>query len=167
MNNAKGGDKKAVKRDFQHSKGGIVMITDKQVRFIWVLAKQLSIDSDGIHELIHDAYEKASLKSLTKSEAKTIIDRFIQAGAKVKKKRKPRRSLPSNVVELVTYSQASFIKSLEKELGWHDNPERLKGFLKRTIKAETVRTKQEGIKVIQGLKGMIERGHERRQYGKN
>jgi hypothetical protein len=42
----------------------------------------------------------------------------------------------------------------EKELGWKDNPERLKGFIKRIIKRERIRTKQEGIKVIQGLKGM-------------
>ena len=137
------------------------MITEKQIKLIWVLAKQLGVDSEALHELIHGAYGKTSLKSLAKIEAKTIIDRFIQAGGKVKKKSAPRRNLPPNVVEMVTHKQLRFIKSLEKELGWHDNPERLRGLLKRIIKAETVRTKKEGIKVIQGLKSMVERNLEK------
>lgn len=137
------------------------MITEKQIKLMWVLAKQLGVDSQALHELIHGAYGKTSLKSLAKNEAKTIIDRFIQAGGKVKKKRAPRRSLPPNVVELVTRKQLRFIETLEKKLGWHDNPERLRGFLKRIIKAETVRTKKEGIKVIQALKNMVERNLEK------
>ncbi len=154
-------------RGIQHSKGGIVMITKKQMGLIWVLAKQLDISRDGIHELIQNVYGKASLTSLTKNEAKTIIDRFIQDGAKVTKKRAPRRSLPSNVVELVTHRQVKYISILEEELGWHGDPARLKGFLKRTIKTDTVRTKKQGIKVIQGLKSMIERDNKRRQHGKH
>ena len=139
------------------------MITEKQIKLMWVLAKQLGVDSEALHELIHGVYGKTSLKSLAKHEAKTIIDRFIQAGGKVKKKRAPRRNLPPNVVEMVTHKQLRFIKSLEKELGWHDNPERLRGFLKRIIKAETVRTKKEGIKVIQALKSMVERGQRKEE----
>lgn len=137
------------------------MITEKQIKLIWVLAKQLSVDKDALHELIRGVYGKTSLKSLAKHEAKTIIDRFIQAGGKVNKKRTPRKTLPPNVVEMVTRKQLRFIETLEKKLGWQDNPERLKGFLKRIIKAETVRTKKEGIKVIQGLKSMIERNLEK------
>ena len=75
----------------------------------------------------------------------------------IKRKRRPQRYLPPNVVELVTCEQMQFIKYLEKQLGWQDNPERLKGFLRRIIKREGVRTKQEGIKVIQGLKSMVDR----------
>ncbi len=142
------------------------MITEKQIKLIWVLAKQLGVDGQALHELIHGAYGKTSLKSLDKIEAKTIIDRFILAGGKVKKKSAPRRNLPPNVVEMVTRKQLRFIETLEKELGWQDNPERLRGFVKRTIKAETVRTKKEGIKVIQGLKSMVERKQKRREHGK-
>ena len=82
-------------------------------------------------------------------------------GARYSLRPTPRKSLPPIVVELVTLKQLEFIKIIEKELGWHDNPERLKGFVKRIIKAETVRTKKEGIKVIQGLKSMIERNSEK------
>lgn len=133
------------------------MITEKQIKLMWVLAKQLGVDSQALHELIHGVYGKTSLKSLAQHEARTIIDRFVQAGGKVKKKSAPRKSFPPNVVEMVTRKQVKFIDLLEKALGWQDNPERLRGFVKRTIKTKVVRTKKEGIKVIQGLKSMVER----------
>jgi hypothetical protein len=65
------------------------------------------------------------------------------------------------VVELVTRKQTRLIKHLEKRLGWHDNPERLKGFTRRIIKREGVRTKQEAIKVTEGLKSMARRAREK------
>ena len=133
------------------------MITEGQIKLIWVLARQLGMTSDDLHEMIAGATGKDSIKSLSTSEGARVIDSLVRAGARVKRKRQPRRDLPPNIVELLTPKQASFIRYLEKELGWQDNPERLKGFIKRSIKKEVVRTKQEAIKVIEGLKNMAER----------
>ena len=141
------------------------MITTKQIKLTWVLARQIGMDSDCLHEMVFNITGNDSLKALSVEQGKQVIDSLIYAGAKVKKTRKPRRDLPLNVVELITPDQVRFIKYLEKKLGWHDNPERLKGFLKRTIKGKVAKTKKEGIKAIQGLKSMVERRSERRDYG--
>ena len=133
------------------------MITEGQIKLIWVLARQLGIDSDDLHEMIAGTTGEDSIKSLSTGQGAEVIDSLVQAGGRVKRKRKPRRDLPPNVVELLTPKQARLIRYLERELGWQDNPERLKGFIKRSIKKEVVRTKQEAIKVIEGLKNMAER----------
>lgn len=133
------------------------MITGEQIKLIWVLARQLGLDSDELHEVVAGITGKHSIKTLSVVEGKDVIEALARAGGKVTKKRKPRRDLPLNVVEIVTPKQMRFIKYLEKKLGWNDNPERLKGFIKRTIKKEVVRTKQEASKVIEGLKSMAER----------
>ncbi len=139
------------------------MITEKQLKAIWTVGRQLGMDSDRLHEFVFGITGKKSIKALSVSEAAEVIDSLIEAGARIKKKRKPRRDLPPNVVELVTCDQVQFIKYLEKQLGWQDNPERLKGFLRRIIKREGIRTKQEGIKVIQGLKSMADRKPKQRK----
>jgi hypothetical protein len=124
---------------------------------MWVLARQLGMSSEGLHKLVLGVTNKASIKALSVFEGQEVIETLVRAGATVKKKRKTRRTLPPNVVEMVTRKQKRLVKHLEKKLGWQDNPERLKGFTKRIIKREGVRTKQEAIKVIEGLKNMIRR----------
>ena len=133
------------------------MITEGQIKLIWVLTRQLGMDRDKLHELIAWATGKDSIKALSTQEGADVIDNLVRAGGRVKKRRKPRRYLPPNVVELLTPKQARFIKYLEKKLGWQDSPERLRGFIKRTTKKEVVRTKREAMKVIEGLKSMAER----------
>jgi hypothetical protein len=138
-------------------KGGIAVISKDQIKLIWVLARQLDLDSDELHEVVAGITGKDSIKALSVGEGIEVVNTMIRAGGRVKKKRKPRRKLPPNVVEIVTSEQLSYINYLEKRLGWQDNPERLGGFVKRIIKREVVRTKQEGSKVIQGLKSMANR----------
>ena len=130
------------------------MITRDQIKLIWVLARQLGMESDGLHEMVSVVTGKDSIKSLSVTEGTEVIEVLVRVGGRVKKKRKPRPALPPNVVELVTHKQTRLIKRLEKKLGWQDNPQRLKGFTKRIIKREGIRTKQEAIKVIEGLKNM-------------
>jgi phage gp16-like protein len=133
------------------------MITRDQIKLIWVLARQLGMESDELHEMVSVVTGKDSIKSLSVTEGAEVIEVLVRAGGRVKKKRKPRLALPPNVVELVTHKQTRLIKRLEKRLGWQDNPQRLKGFTKRIIKREGIRTKQEAIKVIEGLKSMARR----------
>ena len=133
------------------------MITDKQVKLIWVLARQLGMDNADLHDVVAGATGKDSITTLSIKEGADVIDSLIRAGGIVKRKRRSPRDLPPNVVELLSPKQAKFIKYLEKNLGWQDKPERLKGFIKRIIKREVVRTKQEAIKVIEGLKSMEKR----------
>lgn len=134
------------------------MISKDQIKLIWVLARQLGLDSDELHEVVAGITGKDSIKALSVGEGIEVVNTMIRAGGRVKKKRKPRRKLPPNVVEMVTSEQLKFIGLLEERLGWQDNPERLGGFVRRIIKREVVRTKQqEGSKVIQGLKSIVNR----------
>jgi hypothetical protein len=123
------------------------MITRDQIKLIWVLTRQLGMEGNELHDVVSAVTGKDSIKALSVSEGTEIIEVLIRAGGRVKKKRKPRPDLPPNVVELATRKQTRLVKHLEKRLGWHDNPERLKGFTRRIIKREGVRTKQEAIKV--------------------
>ena len=133
------------------------MITDKQIKLVWVLAKQLGIDDEGLHALVDKKTGKDSIKNLSCSEANAIITGLVVCGAQITKKRTPKRYLPGNAVEMVTQDQMQYIRYLEEKLGWHETPQRLKGFIKRIVKKERVGTKQDGIKVIIGLKSMVER----------
>jgi len=131
-------------------------ITEKQLKIIWTLARQLGMDSELLHETVFDVTGKDSLKKLTVPEAVGIIDGLVDDGAKIRKKRKPRRGLPENVVELLTGKQIRLIEYLVDQLGW-DNPNQLKGFNRRVIKKERICTKQEASKIIEGLKAMVNR----------
>ncbi len=142
---------------FQSGKGGITMITRDQIRLMWVLAQQLGMGSDELHELVSGVTGKDSIRALSVIEGHVVIETLIRAGAIVRKRQKTRRALPPNVVEIVTRKQTRLIKYLENRLGWQENPQRLKGFTKRIIKREGVRTKQEAMKLIEGLKNMARR----------
>jgi phage gp16-like protein len=133
------------------------MITSKQIRLIWVLARQTGIDTDLLHDMVLRHTGKSSIKTLSKTEVQTVIKALIQAGGKQPLKRRPRKNGLLNVVELISKEQRWLIKQLEQNLSWTENPERLKGFIARVIKKGQISTKQEAIKVIQGLKHMVER----------
>ena len=133
------------------------MITRDQIKLIWVLARQLGMESDELHDVVSAVTGKNSIRVLSVADATDVIEVLVRAGGRIRKKRKIAPILPSNVVEIVTRKQSRLIKHLERRLGWQDNPQRLKGFTKRIIKREGVRTKQEAIKVIEGLKSMARR----------
>jgi len=131
-------------------------ITSEQLKLLWVLARQLDMDSDSLHEFVFQITGKESIKTLSVLEAKEVIDTLVLNGAKVTRKRLP-KPLPPNVVELATRQQMKYIRDLEKKLDWQDNARRLEGFLKKIIRRKRVRTKQEAMKVIEGLKSMANR----------
>lgn len=124
---------------------------------MWVLARQVGMNSDQLHEMVSGHTGKNSIKALSITEGREIIEALIQIGGKIKKKRKPQRDLALNVVELISREQRLLIKHLERALGWNNNSQRLKGFAKRIIKKETISTKQEAVKIIQGMKGILKR----------
>ena len=110
-------------------------ITKGQIAKIFVLAKENGIDNEMLHDLIKAMFNRNSLKKLSFIQAGKLIERL--GGQK------------SN-------SQESYIKALEKQLGWSENPERLKGFIKMMFKKENLKklTKKEKSKLIEALKNM-------------
>lgn len=110
-------------------------ITKGQIAKIFVLAKENGIDNEMLHDLIKAMFNRNSLKKLSFIQAGKLIERL--GGQK-------------------TNSQESYIKALEKQLGWNSNPERLKGFIKMMFKKENLKklTKKERSKLIEALKNM-------------
>lgn len=131
-------------------------ITEKQLKIIWTLARQLGMDSKLLYAMVFNIVGKDSLKKLTVPEAIGIIDGLIDDGARVRRKRIKRLRVGPNVVELLTGKQIRLIEYLVDQLGW-DNPNQLKGFNSRVIKKERICTKQEASKIIEGLKAMANR----------
>lgn len=110
-----------------------MMITKGQISKIYVLAKDNGLDSEILHDLVKAMFNKTSLKKLSFVEAGKLIERL---GGK--------------------NSQDNYIRNLEKQIGWADNPERLKGFIKGMFKKDSLRklTKKEKSKLIEALKNM-------------
>jgi hypothetical protein len=142
-------------------------ISARQMRLIHVLSRQLGMDSDQLHEAIAGVTGKDSIKALTKAEANEVIDHLEKAGAKItrKKKSKSRKrapSLPPGVVRMksraqmepVSHDQLQLIQALESELGWADDPRRLRGLILKVLKKRRIRTRLDGQKMIEALKNI-------------
>ena len=50
------------------------LITDNQIKFLWSLAREQGVSDDDLKAELWQRYEKDSTKTLTKSEASTVID---------------------------------------------------------------------------------------------
>lgn len=137
------------------------MITPDQIKLLWVLARQIHLSDEDLHDVVLEGTGRDSIKKMTKREASAVIEVLKRAGAKITKKKKPRRTgpLPPNVVEIASQGQLALIQHLEKELGWDENPKRLQGFVRRITKtrAGVVRTKRDAQEVIEGLKAILAR----------
>ena len=111
----------------------MMMITNGQLSKIYVLVKDNGLDNEILHDLVKVMFNKTSLKKLNFTEAGKLIERL---GGK--------------------NSQENYIRNLEKQIGWADNPERLKGFIKGMFKKDNLNklNKKEKSKLIEALKNM-------------
>jgi hypothetical protein len=152
-------------------------ISGAQMRLIHVLAKQLGMDSDQLHETVAGVTGgKESLKALSKAEANEVIDHLDKSGGQITRKKKPRRrkpSLPPDVLPMksraqmqqATHAQLQLIQALEAELGWSDDPRRLKGLVLKTLKKRRIATVWDAQAITQALKDMCRRKQRREAAG--
>lgn len=120
-------------------------ISKPQNRKIWVMAKELGLDKDLLHEFIANITSKKSISSLTKTEAIKVIDAM-------EKQIKGKRATPPP--NRVSKEQLWKMNQLARELGWDNNPKRLLGFVKKYAKVERLEwlTPAQAWRVIEGLK---------------
>lgn len=131
-------------------------ITAAQRKKIYATARELGLDNDLLHALVQGITGKEHISDLTKRQAGLIIDEI---------ERRANRSgrstvLPTgSMVVLATKKQLWKIRELEKELGWEDNPKRLRGFCKKYAGVDNPRwlTKAQAWKIIEGLKVLLSR----------
>lgn len=136
---------------------GTYKATLKQVQAIYTIGRALNMDDEDIHGLAYNIAHVDSIRAMTRREAGRMIDILRdRAGQKRGDATSPNRA---------TKAQREKIDALTREMGWYDQPERLRGYLRRVCGAEDVRflTPQQASKVIDGLKAMLAGGRAERR----
>ncbi|WP_228730294.1 regulatory protein GemA [Brevibacillus composti] len=128
-------------------------ITPEQRRKIFGMQRQYGIDEDDLRSVVEQVSGSRSISALTKDQAIKVIDRLCRIVGETPKPREHR----------VTDAMLGKIRQLEKELGWADEPKRLQGFVKKFAGVDRLNwlTKQQGMKLIEALKKMRDRGYQR------
>jgi len=132
-------------------------ITRPQIAKIWASARELEMDRDLLYALV----PRGSIRGLTRQEASQLIEHLINLGAgpcKVSERTEARRA--ENARTRATQHQRNFIYFLLGKLGWLENPERARGFLRKYFHVESVeeiadRKKASGV--IEALKAIYRR----------
>jgi len=119
------------------------------MRKLYATAREKGIDNDLLHAMVKSRYKKDSIRDLTIKQAANLIDSI-----------ETERTVPlptGRQLPLATKKQIYKIRELEKELGWTDNPARLRGFLRKYAGTEQVDwlTKEQAWRVIEGLKSIL------------
>ena len=124
------------------------MITDAQVRYMHVLAKQLDLDTAMLHTVVFNKTGQTHITALSINEAKLVIDELVRFAGK-----DPKAPAPGQI----TQEQLNKIKVLERELGWHNEPDRLKGFIKKYTHCDNINWLKiwQASNVIEGLKKVL------------
>lgn len=128
--------------------GRVIRIKLELMRRLWAVSHEYGLDKDMLHELCLEELGEEHISSLSDKQAKYLIGRI--QGKNVQKPA-PRG--------MITNEQKKYIKDLEQQLGWDDNPARLAGFIKKYAKTDVIDwlTVRQASKVIEGLKVMAER----------
>lgn len=135
----------------------IKKITTPQIRKIYSLAKELNLDNDLLHEFTYNIVRKDSISKLNNIEAITLIDEleYKKTGVRREKTYRSNRA---------TEDQIYKIQALELELGWRNNPNRLKGFMKKYSRVDNIQwlTFESASNLIEALKKVKEREQEKK-----
>lgn len=121
-------------------------ITAAQLRKIWAMAKQFDVDEDLLRTIVNRLVGSERLSTLTKRQAGRVIEELEQ-------RLNGRPGMASK-------KQVWKIRQLERELGWDQNPKRLRAFLKKYYKSDRPEwlTSRAAWRVIESLKKLKERG---------
>lgn len=121
-------------------------ISKPQMKKIFALAREAGLDNDVLHELVEATTGSSSIKALTKAQAKQVIDRL-------------NKILGYTPAARATKKQVWQINKLAEELGWSDNPKRLRRFLERRqgVSHPTYLQPGQASDVIEALKAIKRR----------
>lgn len=130
-----------------------------QIKAIWALGRRLGMDADDLRGIAYRISGVESIKSLTSREAGRMIEELkLRAG-------EPAEMTAGGAASKATMQQRRMIDMLVRQMGWADQPERLRGYLRRMCDADDVRflSPQQASKVINGLKAMQAGGRSERR----
>ena len=137
------------------------MISKGQIRLIHLAKDALGLSHEDYKEMLVLYGGADSSKDLTPEGFFKVMERMRELGFGNRDtalfgpaKRAQEHGI---VVEMATPGQRAKIRQLEAELGWAENPERLKGFIKKRLGMTSIATKTQAIAVIEALKAMLTR----------
>jgi len=116
-----------------------------QIKKIFALARDAGLDNEELHELVAAVTGSESIKALTKSQGIKVIDRL-------------NREL-GYTTDRATGKQVWQINKLAEELGWNDNPKRLRAFLEKQqgVSHPKYLKLHQAMDVIEAMKAMKKR----------
>jgi len=128
-------------------------ISAAQKKKIYAMARELGVDNELLHERVEVQYKKKHISDLTMIQAGYLIDRLGQMHGRSISTATGRK------VPLVTKKQQYKISQLVEQLGWSENPKRLRGFCKKYAGVDNPdwMTKEQAWRIIEGLKALLQR----------
>lgn len=110
------------------------------------MAKQFNLDEDLLRTVVKRLTNQERISQLTKQQARKVIEELEQRA-------NGRPGMASN-------RQVFKIRELEQQLGWAENPKRLRAFLKKYYRVDRPEwlTGRAAWRAIESLKKMLERG---------
>ena len=136
----------------------MVAISTAQMRMMYGLARKAGMDDDMLHTLVKGRTGCDSIKALNIHQGRQIIDRLRELCGEP----------PKDAANRATTAQQGKIFALARELGWGDDPKRLRAFLTVRFKVTDPKwlTASQAGPVIEALKAMRDGGRgERRSEG--
>ncbi|MDU7473597.1 MAG: regulatory protein GemA [Paenibacillus macerans] len=144
------------------SRAGLEKRTPEQNRKIWALAGELGFDEGLLRDVVERLTGQRSTSALTVVQANRLIDELNRIAGK------PQPSTTSTRRPgMATPEQLHKIRTLERDLGWADNPKRLQAFMKKycggVARLEWLQFGQ-ATTLIESLKGVL-RSEQNRHHG--
>lgn len=139
---------------------GVLMVTPAQVKAIFSLGNKLGMDKEDLHGIAYRHGKVESIKQLSRREAGAVIEEL-----KTRLGQPLTSPMRQNVLYRATPEQQQKIAALVRELGWNDQPERLRGFVRRMCRVDDVRflNPDQASRVIEALKAMQKGGRAERK----
>lgn len=133
-------------------------MSNGQMRMIYALARQAGMDNDTLHDVAYGITGKESLCALTGTEGARVIERL-----------KAYMGTSGDIPDRATQKQQWLIRRIEAEMGWRDDPSRLRGLVEKVTGVSDMRflTVKQARKVIEALKAMQHGGRGERRRAKN
>lgn len=116
------------------------------LKTIWGMAKELGLSRDDLYVVLYRETQKESMKACSDNELSRVVQ-----GLVIYKENKTRRK------GMATKRQLWKIGYLEQQLGWQDNPKRLKSFIQKYYHREQQEwlTFSEAGRLIDSLKNVL------------
>ncbi len=124
-------------------------ISAAQIKCLYALARKADLDDEQLHTFVKRVTGSDSIKALTLREGKNTID-YLQYAMGIKE------PPPS---DRATKAQQAMIHAMIQQLGWDDDPKRLRGFLEKRMGVSDIKflTAKKTQACIEALKAILKR----------